>query len=319
MANAGGRPLWVTLCMADAWIRAIKTFFWLCLCVCARAFISPYSLMTTPSFTCWNMAMCCTRTDFLCQGRRIIRWYLCRDVISLLCKKPGILMLRRFWRNNGAEAIHHWTAGSPGVWLQSRGSIYWDVLTSDCMWMREKLLLLPRGEKKKKKKSPQCASSLGQHTRSQPPPPPLLPWIPVFAHFAWLLSWQRSAGGQVQSGRWSNAIRVTPERGSCANPYPRIAPRGSGNRAAAAAWLARWASASRAASTPADVAPGWAVSISPARRNLCRLCWREGASVQTPPTDDSPPDPHLRSMSCQVMLARPFSSCVLCASLRSPF
>lgn len=155
------------------------------------------------------------------------------------------------------------------------------------MWMREKL---------PSEKSPECASSRW-HICSQAPQ-----WIPVFAHFAWLLSWHRSHGGQVRSDRLSNASHVMLARGFCANHYPRTVPRRSVNRAAAAAWLARWASASRAASTLGDVAPGWLVSISPVRRNLCRLCWRDGGFVQTLLLNDLPLDRHLQSMNCQVIL-----------------
>lgn len=160
------------------------------------------------------------------------------------------------------------------------------------MWMREKL---------PSEKSPQQDSALPHLDTicSQTPQ-----WTPAFAHFAWLLSWHRSPGGQVRSDRLSNASHVTLERGFCANLYPRTAPRRSANRAAAAAWLARWASASRAACTPGDVAPDWLVSISPARRNLCRLCWRDGGFVQMLPVNDLPSDRHLQSMSCQVILVR---------------
>ncbi len=159
------------------------------------------------------------------------------------------------------------------------------------MWMREKLPSV---------KSPQqdCALPQLDTICSQTPQ-----WILVFAHFAWLLSWHRSAAGQVRSDRLSNASRAMLERVCCANLYPRTAPRRSANRAAAAAWLARWASGSRAACTPGDVAPDWAVSTSPVRRNLCRLCWRDGAFVQTLLTNGTPPDQHLQSMNCQVILA----------------
>lgn len=127
-------------------------------------------------------------------------------------------------------------------------------------------------------------------------------WIPVCAHFAWLLSWHRLPGGQVRSDRWSDASHVMLERGFCANLYLRTVPRESANPAAAVAWLVRWASASRAACTPGDVAPGWHVSISPVKRNLCRLCWRDGGFVQTLLINDLLPDQHLQSMSYQVTL-----------------
>lgn len=60
------------------------------------------------------------------------------------CETSSMLL---FKRNNGAEAIHQNTTSYAGVWLQSLGSIYWDVLSVGFMWMREKL---PSG-----KKSPQ--------------------------------------------------------------------------------------------------------------------------------------------------------------------
>lgn len=149
------------------------------------------------------------------------------------------------------------------------------------MWMREKL-------------------PSGKSTRSAPPRSHTLPWRHVFAHFAWLLSSPRLAEGQVRSVRLSDASRVTSERDFCVNLYPRTAPRKSANQAAAAAWLALWASVSRAACTLGDVAPDSLVSISLVRRNLCRLCWKDAGFVQTPPTRDWPSDPLLQSMSYQV-------------------
>lgn len=129
-------------------------------------------------------------------------------------------------------------------------------------------------------------------------------WIPAFAHSAWLSSWHLSPAGQVRSDPLSNASRATPEPVFCASRYPKTVWKKSANRAAAAAWLARCASVSRAGSTPADAAPGWLVNISPARRNLCRLCWRDGGSVSMPPINGSRPDRHLQLMNFQVSVVR---------------
>lgn len=215
-----------------------------------------------------------------------------------------VVMPRWFKRNNGVEAIHQETTSYSGVWLQSLGSIYWDVLSSGFMWMREKL---PREKSPQQDSAPVSSILTPICSRTQQ-------WIPVFAHFAWLLSWPRSPGGQVRSDRLSDASRVISERAFCANLCPRTAPRESANRAAAAAWLAHWASVSRVACTPGDVAPGWLVSISPVRRNLCRLCWRDEGSVQTLLTRDKRSDRHLQSMNYQVNLeaCAQNSSCSLC-------
>lgn len=152
------------------------------------------------------------------------------------------------------------------------GSIYWDVLAGGFMWMREKL---PSG--KSTRYAPPHFDTICSHT---------LWWIHVFAHFAWLLSSPRLAEGQVRSVRLSDASRVMLERDFCVNLYLRIAPRKSANQAVAAAWLALWASVSRAACTLGDVAPGSLVSISLVKRNLCRLCWKDAGFVLTQPTRD---------------------------------
>lgn len=169
------------------------------------------------------------------------------------------------------------------------------------MWMKEKL---------PSEKSTQCESALPHldticsHTPQ---------WIHVFAQFTWLLSWPRLAGGQVRSDRLSDASHVMSERDFCANLYLRTAPRKCANRAADAAWLALWASASRAACTRGDVAPDWPVSISLVRRNLCRLCWRDGGFVQTLLTRDKSSDQLLQSMNYQVNLVVHEILCVPCA------
>ena len=209
------------------------------------------------------------------------------------CRSAQAPWLLQLWwlMNNGVEGNSSVDRRLPGGVTTVTG-VY--ILRCFVRW-----LYVNEREAAPVKKSPQKdeQDSLAAHAPGAQTPPR---WIPVFAHFAWLLSWRRSRGGQVLSGRSSNASRVTSERGVCASLCPRTAPRRSANRAAAAAWPARWASASRAACTPGDVAPGWLVSISPGRRNLCRLSWRVGGSVRTLLINESQPDRHLRSMNCQV-------------------
>jgi len=58
-----------------------------------------------------------------------------------------------FYRINGVEAIHQCTTSHSWVWLQSLGSIYWDVLSVGFMWMR-------KADQWEVSTSGQCACSL---------------------------------------------------------------------------------------------------------------------------------------------------------------